>query len=593
MQRSGLERACVNADKPVATHLKLLLRYLRPQTGRVALLSLLLAAGVALQLVSPQIVRFFIDTAVSGGESRSLTQAALLFIGIALSVQLVSVLTTYIGENVAWSATNALRRDLTLHCLSLDMSFHKDHRAGELIERIDGDASALSNFFTKLVVMVLANALLIAGMLALLFREDWHVGVALSAFAAMAVASLLCVQSLAVPFWVKVREIRAEFFGFVGEHVSGAADISSNGAVPHVMRRFYEILRSWLPKRLQADLVGYSMWMTSLAVFAIGHAIAFGVSGYLWSRGAITIGTAYLIFHYTNLLQGPVHQIRSQLEDLQKATASIKRMQELLSLRPAIKDGGGPPLSPGQLSLQFDSVSFAYDGDQQVLHDVTVSVPAGEVVGVLGRTGSGKTTLARLLARFYEPSSGRIMLGGRDISSVPINNLRQRVGIVSQDVQVFKATLRENVRLFDQSVTDEQVTDALDTVGLGEWLRSLPMGLDTVMERDGSGLSAGEAQLLALSRVFLRDPGLVVLDEASSRIDPATERLLQKAIDRLMSGRTGFIIAHRLSTLDRANWILILEGGRVCEFGRRESLAGDSRSRYSRLLRAGIEEVLR
>ena len=330
-----------------------------------------------------------------------------------------------------------------------------------------------------------------------------------------------------------------------------------------------------------------------MAVFAIGHAIAFGVSGYLWSRGAITIGTAYLIFHYTNLLQGPVHQIRSQLEDLQKATASIKRMQELLSLRPAIKDGGGPPLSRGQLSLQFDSVSFAYDGDQQVLHDVAVSVPAGEVVGVLGRTGSGKTTLARLLARFYEPSSGRIMLGGRDISSVPINNLRQRVGFVTQDVQVFKATLRENVRLFDQSVTDEQVTEALGTVGLGEWLRLLPMGLDTVMERDGSGLSAGEAQLLALSRVFLRDPGLVVLDEASSRIDPATERLLQKAIDRLMSGRTGFIIAHRLSTLDRADWILILEDGRVCEFGRRESLAGDPHSRYSRLLRAGIEEVLR
>jgi ATP-binding cassette subfamily B protein len=270
----------------------------------------------------------------------------------------------------------------------------------------------------------------------------------------------------------------------------------------------------------------------------------------------------------------------------------MKRLQDLLSLTPAIEDSDGPPLAPGPLSLDFDAVSFAYDGNEQVLYDVTASVPVGEVVGVLGRTGSGKTTLARLLARFYEPSSGRIVLSGRDISSVPLRNLRQRVGFVTQDVQVFKATLRDNVRLFDQSVTDEQVTEALETVGLGGWLHSLPKGLDTVMERDGSGLSAGEAQLLALSRVFLRDPGLVVLDEASSRIDPATERLLQKAIDRLLSGRTGFIIAHRLSTLDRADWILILEDGRVCEFGRRKSLAADPHSRYSRLLRAGIEEVL-
>lgn len=592
MQNSRTEQERMDTATPVSTHLSLLRRYLRPQAGRVLVLSLLLVVGVVLQLVNPQIVRFFIDTAMAGGESRSLILAALLFIAIALSGQLISIATTYIGENVAWSATNALRTDLTLHCLSLDMSFHKSHRPGELIERIDGDASALSNFFTKLIVMVFANALLIAGMLALLFREDWRVGMALSTFAAVAVASLLRVQSLAVPYWIDVRKIRAEFFGFVGEHISGVADISSNGAIPHVMRRFYEILRSWLPKRLKADLVSYSLWMTSIVVFGIGHAIAFGVSGYLWSQGAITIGAAYLIFHYTNLLQGPVHQIRSQLEDLQKATASIKRLEELFSLKPSIADGNGPPIGPGPLSLSFKAVSFAYDGDQQVLHDVTVSVPAGEVVGVLGRTGSGKTTLARLLVRFYEPSSGRILLDGADIRSLPIESLRHRVGFVTQDVQVFKATLRDNVRLFDMSVTDERVAEALDTVGLGKWWRSLPERLDTVMDSDGSGLSAGEAQLLALSRVFLRNPGLVVLDEASSRIDPTTERLLEKAIDRLMSGRTGFIIAHRLSTLDRADWILILEEGRVCEFGLRRSLARDPSSRYSRLLRTGIEEVM-
>lgn len=588
--RGGTRGGAKRLDR---THIDLLRRYLGPQSRKAALLAALLVTGVVLQLVNPQIVRFFIDTATAGGEARSLTLAALLLVIVVLFGQLISILTTYIGENVAWNATNALRADLITHCLSLDASFHRSHRPGEMIERIDGDASSLSNFFTKFVVTVLANALLIVGMMVLLFLEDWRVGLVLSVFVAVAVAALLYVQSQAVPRWVEIRKVRADFFGFIGEYVTGAAEVSSSGAVSHIMKRFFDILRDWLPKQLKANLGWYLVWMTSIAVFSTGYAIAFALSGYLWSKGAITIGTAYLIFHYTSLIEGPIHQIRRQLEDLQKATASIVRLNELLTLESAVVDGKGPRIGPGPLSLDIRDVSFAYDADQQVLQDVSVSVPAGQVIGVLGRTGSGKTTLARLLLRFYDPSAGAIHIGGTDISSTPVSSLRERVGFVTQGVQIFRASLRDNVRLFDTSVTDEQVASVLDTVGLDKWWRSLPSRLDTVLDSEGFGLSAGEAQLLALSRVFLRDPGLVVLDEASSRLDPATEKLLESAIDRLLSGRTGFIIAHRLSTLDRADWIVILERGQVCEFGPRESLARDPNSHYSHLLRVGIEEVLR
>jgi ABC-type multidrug transport system fused ATPase/permease subunit len=215
---------------------------------------------------------------------------------------------------------------------------------------------------------------------------------------------------------------------------------------------------------------------------------------------------------------------------------------------------------------------------------------AGRILGVLGRTGSGKTTLARLLFRMYDPQEGAVRLGGVDAREARIQSLRARVGLVTQDVQLFEATLRDNITFFDAAVPDALMLDVLARLGLGAWLSRLPHGLDTMIA--GGSLSAGEAQLLALARVFIRNPGLVILDEASSRLDPATEALLERAVDRLLAGRTAVIIAHRLPTLDRADDILILEGGRVVEHGPRATLLDDANSRFAQLRRAGLEEVL-
>jgi ABC-type multidrug transport system fused ATPase/permease subunit len=226
-----------------------------------------------------------------------------------------------------------------------------------------------------------------------------------------------------------------------------------------------------------------------------------------------------------------------------------------------------------------------------VLHGLSLSLRPGEVLGVLGRTGSGKTTLTRLLFRLYEPTAGAIRLGGVGLPDTPLDELRRRVGIVTQDVQLFRASLRDNLSLFDQSIPDERIQAALEELGLGPWLRALPAGLDTELA-GGEGLSAGEAQLLAFARVFLRDPGLVILDEASSRLDPATERLIEQAVGRLLHSRTAIIIAHRLATVQRADTILILDDGAVAECGPRADLMGDETSRFSELLRVGMEEVL-
>jgi ATP-binding cassette subfamily B protein len=274
-------------------------------------------------------------------------------------------------------------------------------------------------------------------------------------------------------------------------------------------------------------------------------------------------------------------------------------VNELLHTQPRLVEDVSAVLPSGALSVVFDGVSFGYDdggaggnGADSVLDGISFDLEPGKVLGLLGRTGSGKTTLSRLLFRLYDPTVGAISLGGADVRAVGLSDLRQRVGMVTQDVQLFGASVRDNLTFFSARFSDEQLLAVLKELGLWDWVQALPDGLDTKLEPGGKGLSAGEAQMLAFARVFLKDPGLVILDEASSRIDPATERLLERAVDRLLEGRTAVIIAHRLATVQRADEIVILEGGSVCERGPRQVLANDPASRFYGLLQTGLEEVL-
>ncbi len=213
-------------------------------------------------------------------------------------------------------------------------------------------------------------------------------------------------------------------------------------------------------------------------------------------------------------------------------------------------------------------------------------------MGLLGRTGSGKSTIARLLTRLYEPQQGEIRVGGVATWDAPLDVLRARVGMVTQDVQLFQASIRDNLTFFDRSISDDRLMDVIERLELTEWFETLPEGLDTMLESGSGGLSAGQGQLLAFTRIFLEDPGVVVLDEASSKLDPATEALIERAVDHLLEDRTGIIIAHRLHTVTRTDDIVVLEEGRVIESGERVALAADESSRFSRLLAAGMEEVL-
>jgi ABC-type multidrug transport system fused ATPase/permease subunit len=563
---------------------------------------------------------------------------------LAVLQQIISVLASYFSEIVAWTATNALRIDLTEHCLNLDLSFHNLHTPGEMIERVDGDINNLAEFFSRFVIELLGNSLLLVGILVLLWRENWLVGLGLSIFVTISMVIMLKYRNVAVPHWAAERQASAEFYGFLEERLAGTEDIRANGAEAYVLKNFHGLIREMLRRSLKSAMVINVLVNINQFLFALGTAAAFAIGTYLFRNEIVTIGTVYIIYHYTSMMNRPMDSIAHQVEQLQRAGAGIVRIQELLAIESKIKqsmvkstkllegswhgiqvaDSALDQQFTGQiqtgqpLSVSFDGVTFGYDDTigksgsnghhgsfpsdnaqkEIVLSDLSFSIKPGKVLGLLGRTGSGKTTLTRLLFRFYDPDEGIISIstdnlpGLIDLRQLPLETLRMRVGMVTQNIQLFNASVRDNLTFFDPNITDIEIEHVIEELGLKEWFRTLPKGLDTLLESGGNGLSAGEAQLLAFTRIFLTDPGLVVLDEASSRLDPATEALIERAIDRLISGRTAIIIAHRLDTVQRADEIMILDKGQIEEYGNREDLANNPNSKFSNLLKTGLEQVL-
>ncbi len=553
-------------------------------------MSAVLAVAGGLPLLGPILIGRFIDDASTGATARHLFVLAGVYVAVGLTRQFMAVVVAWTAADLAWTVTNELRSDLTRHVLALDLGFHRRTSPGELVSRVDGDVTALSEFIAQFAVKAVAAAVTLVGIVAVMLAQDWRVGLGFGVYLALAVGTMYALRNQAVDEAATEQAAMGRLLGEVEERLTGADDLRGNGGGSHAVARFQVAGARLLRAMLQREKQGVILWVASNAMFVFGGIAILALDAALLSQGSITLGTAYVVFQFTQILREPLGQLADETERVQRAAGGMARTIQLMDERSAIHDDGRDSLPSGPLALALDDLSFTYDDEDDaspVLSDVALSIPAGTTLGVLGRTGSGKTTLARLLLRLVDPTVGVVRLGGVDISTVPLSDLRARTGVVSQDVHLFNASIRDNLVLFDDSISDERVRAALAELGLLDWVEAMPEGLETVLGPAGSGLSAGEGQLIALTRLFLREPDFVLLDEASSRVDPLTEERVTRAVDRLIEGRTAIVIAHRLSTVERLDQILILDAGRIAEFGSQSELRSRSESRYARLLATG------
>jgi ATP-binding cassette, subfamily B, bacterial len=607
---------------PVRQYYALLKEYLEPYRGMVALLGVLIAGLSLLELVIPQVIGRFIQGTQSDAVASNLIRDGLLVLGLVVLKILTSVGSSYFSQKLGWQATNDLRSRLIDHALHLDMEFHNTHAPGEMIERIDGDVTLLADFFSFFNLQVICNLLIMVGILAYTFWERWWIGLVLLGSVLLAGLVIIRVSRISFLPYKRFREATSTFSSFLAEYLGGRLAIRASHARSFLMRNLWQVMQDFRTAIVNVFVAGETATHLPPAVNNVLQVLILGFCAYLYLSGSMQLGVVYILYAYSGMIVSRLGRMGNQMSWMQSASANITRIQTLLATESRVVDRGAARLETDDpqtdklqvVGIRFEAVSFGYEpgakpvepaknGSQvirekeKVLKDVSFEVAPGKVLGLLGRTGSGKTTLTRLLFRLYDPDEGSIYLYGKhsptplDLRDLPLAALRRRIGLVTQEVQFFRASLRDNLTFFKADVPDAQIKQVIEDLGLGEWLRSLLQGLDTVLE-GGAGLSAGQAQLLACSRIFLYHPDIFILDEAASRLDPLTEGLLNRAVERLVGTCTMIIIAHRLETVERADDVLILENGRVLEKGPRAKLASDPASHYSGLLHKGLADLL-
>lgn len=566
---------------PATSRWRALAALLRPDAWRWAGLGALVAAGSGLILTGPLIVRNIVDRATSGTTTSQLSRLAALFLVVAVATQLINMAVAWMATITAWHTTNGIRIRLARHVLGLSHAFHRQHTPGELIQRVDGDVTSVSDFMGRVIPRAAGALFTMVGMIGVLVVVDWRLAVGAAMYVSAAVGIVVSGRHRAVGESSDEMGSYARLYGGIEERLTAAEDLRSNGAGAHAMWRFVEDSADALSSAIRREKAFLRMWWGVDGSVAAGSIVSLIASALLVSRHIITVGDAFLLFQYVLLLARPLEDMVDQLETVQKANGAMVRVIDLLAIEPDIRDEGTTLPPSGPLSIKFQDVGFDYGDDQAVLQSITLDFAAGRSIGIVGRTGSGKTTLSRLVLRLVDVTSGSLLLGGVPIEQIPIGELRRRIALIPQEVELLSGSIRDNVTLFDETPSDEAVTAALHNAGLGTLANG---GIHRLLGAGGTGISAGEAQLLALARVWLRDPDVVVLDEATARIDPETETLLETAVAKLTDGRTTLIIAHRLSTLRNVDEIVVLDHGRVVEFGSRSDLADDLESRYRHLL---------
>ena len=542
-------------------------RMLRPQARRVAAALVMVVAWTGTVLAGPYLVKFGIDQGITKGDASKLDLAVIAYVVIAIAAYITYRIQIALISRVGEEFLRGLRVRVFDHLQRLSMPFYDRSKAGVLVSRMTSDVDSLSELVQMGLTMFVSNALLLVISLVVLTAVSWQLMLVCAIALPPVILASIKFQRDSNVAYLDVRDRIGNTLSHLQEGIAGVRVVQAFAREDVEVGRFED--GNWQLYDSHMRSVKISAWYLPVIELAGWGttALALGFGGYWVHQGVIPVGTvAFFVLALSNLFE-PVQQLSQLFNMVQSAGAGLHKLYELLDTPVDVPERPGAVDLPDTGAVEVDGVSFAYADGPRVLRDVTLRVPTGMRLALVGPTGAGKSTLAKLVARLYDPTEGSVRFGGVDLRDATVDSLRGRIVVIPQEGFLFNATIRDNVRLARAGASDVEVDAALRAVNAYDRFATLPEGLDTEVRERGSRLSAGEKQLVSLARAALADPALLVLDEATSSLDPGTEALVEGAVDRLLEGRTVVVIAHRLSTSERADMVGVVDGGELVELG--------------------------